>query len=143
MFLRLRFSITSDLPRAQLATSTRFRGFSDVLTTVFREHGFKGLYKGLSPTLAGVAPYAALKFATLDAFLLKMQRLTQACRRYEAMKVFLAERIGITEPTPLMRLASGTFAGMLAQTFIYPLVRRMLLSFNPEIKQTNKTPLSL
>ncbi len=42
-----------DLARAKLATSTQFSGMGQVLTTVYREHGFTGLYRGAS--FSGVA----------------------------------------------------------------------------------------
>ena len=35
-----------DLARAKLATSTQYRGMGHVLSSVYREHGFRGLYRG-------------------------------------------------------------------------------------------------
>ena len=36
------------------------------LTTILRSEGPLALYKGLIPTLVGIAPYAALNFASYD-----------------------------------------------------------------------------
>jgi solute carrier family 25 phosphate transporter 23/24/25/41 len=41
-------------------------GMTNALTTVVRTEGVVALYKGLLPTLIGIAPYAALNFATYD-----------------------------------------------------------------------------
>lgn len=38
----------------------------DAVTTMVRGEGLASLYKGLVPTLIGVAPYAAINFATYD-----------------------------------------------------------------------------
>ena len=36
------------------------------MSVIVRKEGFFALYKGLVPTLVGIAPYAALNFATYD-----------------------------------------------------------------------------
>jgi solute carrier family 25 phosphate transporter 23/24/25/41 len=41
-------------------------GMADGFMTVARTEGMVALYKGLVPTLVGIAPYAALNFATYD-----------------------------------------------------------------------------
>jgi solute carrier family 25 phosphate transporter 23/24/25/41 len=41
-------------------------GAVDAVTSMVRSEGLISLYKGLSPTLIGVAPYAAINFATYD-----------------------------------------------------------------------------
>lgn len=41
-------------------------GAVDALRTIVRTEGLTALYKGLLPTLVGVAPYAAINFATYD-----------------------------------------------------------------------------
>ena len=38
----------------------------NAFATVVRTEGAAALYKGLLPTLIGIAPYAALNFATYD-----------------------------------------------------------------------------
>ena len=39
---------------------------TNAFTTIVRTEGVVALYKGLLPTLVGIAPYAALNFATYD-----------------------------------------------------------------------------
>lgn len=41
-------------------------GMGNAFATVVRQEGPAALYKGLLPTLVGIAPYAALNFATYD-----------------------------------------------------------------------------
>jgi solute carrier family 25 phosphate transporter 23/24/25/41 len=41
-------------------------GAVDAATTMVRTEGVISLYKGLAPTLVGIAPYAAMNFATYD-----------------------------------------------------------------------------
>ena len=41
-------------------------GMADGFITVARTEGLLALYKGLIPTLVGIAPYAALNFASYD-----------------------------------------------------------------------------
>lgn len=38
----------------------------NAFTTMYRVEGVASLFKGLGPTLVGIAPYAALNFATYD-----------------------------------------------------------------------------
>lgn len=74
------------------------------------EGGFKGLYRGLVPTAAGVAPYVALNFACFESF-----------------KGMLTTEDG-RPPGTLMKLLVGGVAGSISQTCTYPfdvLRRRM------------------
>ena len=41
-------------------------GLGNALVTVVRTEGVGALYKGLAPTLVGIAPYAAINFASYD-----------------------------------------------------------------------------
>ena len=41
-------------------------GAVDVARTMVRSEGLVSLYKGLAPTLVGIAPYAAMNFACYD-----------------------------------------------------------------------------
>jgi solute carrier family 25 phosphate transporter 23/24/25/41 len=41
-------------------------GAVDAATSMVQTEGVLSLYKGLGPTLIGVAPYAAINFATYD-----------------------------------------------------------------------------
>lgn len=56
-----------DTVRLRLALPTsRYSGMTNAMVTITRTEGVLALYKGLSPTLIGIAPYAALNFACYD-----------------------------------------------------------------------------
>ena len=78
-------------------------------SSMYRTEGVASLFKGLGPTLVGVAPYAALNFATYD--LLKKQYYSAG---------------GAQSGTS--NLVLGGFAGTFAATLCYPLdtVRRRM-----------------
>lgn len=67
------------------------------------EGGFPALYRGIVPTVAGVAPYVGLNFM-----------IYESVRHY-----FTAE--GQQNPTAMGKLAAGAISGALAQTCTYPL----------------------
>lgn len=74
------------------------------------EGGIKGLYRGLVPTAAGVAPYVALNFACFESF-----------------KGMLTTEDG-KPPGTMLKLLVGGVAGSISQTCTYPfdvLRRRM------------------
>lgn len=52
--------------RLPCAPVTCLAGMADGFITVARTEGLMALYKGLLPTLIGIAPYAALNFASYD-----------------------------------------------------------------------------
>ncbi|OMO73708.1 Endoplasmic reticulum-adenine nucleotide transporter [Corchorus capsularis] len=85
-----------------------YSGITDVLTTVYKEGGIRGLYRGVGPTLTGILPYAGLKFYI-----------------YEKLKTHVPEQ---HQNSIVMRLSCGALAGLLGQTFTYPLdvVRRQM-----------------
>jgi solute carrier family 25 protein 42 len=101
-----------DLVRAQMAVTARDRYphvYSVVLQTA-REGGVTALWRGVTPTLLGVIPYAGTSFFT-----------------YETLKQHYQVTFS-TSPPPLPRLAFGAFAGLLGQNMSYPLdiVRRRM-----------------
>lgn len=81
-----------------------------------KEGGIKALYRGLSPTIAGIAPYVALNFTV-----------------YEGLKASL-----VAKQIPLdveNKLVCGGLAGAIAQTFTYPfdvIRRRMQVTYSPD-----------
>lgn len=79
------------------------------MTTVARTEGLAALYKGLLPTLLGIAPYAALNFALYDL----------------AKKQFYA---GGRPQGTVSNLLLGAATGTVAATVCYPLdtVRRRM-----------------
>jgi len=85
-----------------------YNGIKNVLESVYKEGGVRGLYRGIGPTLIGILPYAGLKFYI-----------------YEELKRHVPEE---QQKSILMRLSCGALAGLLGQTFTYPLdvVRRQM-----------------
>ncbi|KAI3692543.1 hypothetical protein L6452_32360 [Arctium lappa] len=86
----------------------RYSGIRNVLASVYREGGMRGLYRGVGPTLIGILPYAGLKFYI-----------------YEELKRHVSED---QQRSIMMRLSCGALAGLFGQTFTYPLdvVRRQM-----------------
>ncbi|KAM7255663.1 hypothetical protein ACFE04_008561 [Oxalis oulophora] len=85
-----------------------YRGLQDVFRSVYKENGVRGFYRGVGPTLVGIFPYAGLKFYL-----------------YEELKLRIPEEQRDSIP---MRLSCGASAGLVAQTFSYPLdvIRRQM-----------------
>ncbi|KAL1808837.1 hypothetical protein DCAR_0728361 [Daucus carota subsp. sativus] len=85
-----------------------YKGILDCFSKTYRGAGFRGLYRGVAPSLYGIFPYAGLKFYF-----------------YEEMKSRVPEehKKGI-----MVKLVCGSIAGLLGQTFTYPLdvVRRQM-----------------
>ena len=46
----------------------RYRGLSEVFRKIYRTEGLKTLYRGYSPTVLGVIPYAGTSFFTYETF---------------------------------------------------------------------------
>jgi solute carrier family 25 phosphate transporter 23/24/25/41 len=58
-----------DLVRSVLSvqtTTNEYRGIAHTLVTIARTDGLLGLYRGLTPTLLGIAPYIAINMTTFD-----------------------------------------------------------------------------
>ena len=85
----------------------------EAVGSIARERGVGALYSGVTATCMGVAPYAGLKFMS-----------------YEALKGVLGTFFGLEEAQlkAWQRVGSGMLAGLIAQTFVYPLdvVRRRM-----------------
>lgn len=74
-----------------------------VLTSMYKnEGGFLALYRGIIPTVAGVAPYVGLNFMVYEI----------------ARTQFTPE--GQTDPNAFGKLAAGAVSGAVAQTCTYP-----------------------
>uniref|UniRef100_A0A0C9QVJ7 TSA: Wollemia nobilis Ref_Wollemi_Transcript_5675_2092 transcribed RNA sequence n=1 Tax=Wollemia nobilis TaxID=56998 RepID=A0A0C9QVJ7_9CONI len=102
-----------------------YHGVTDVFKKVYREGGFRGLYRGVGPSLFGILPYAGLKFYV-----------------YEELKRHVpAEH----QKSVAMKLVCGALAGLLGQTFTYPLdvVRRQMQVQNIPVSQNHTTSLQL
>lgn len=102
-----------DMVRARMAVTPKemYSNILHVFVRISREEGLKTLYRGFTPTLLGVVPYAGLSFFT-----------------YESLKKLHAEHSGRTQPYTFERLAFGACAGLIGQSASYPLdvVRRRM-----------------
>lgn len=107
-----------------IAAEQVYKGISDCFSKTYREAGLRGLYRGVAPSLYGIFPYAGLKFYF-----------------YEEMKSHVPEE---HKKNILVKLACGSVAGLLGQTFTYPLdvvrrqmqVQRLLASTSGEMRGT-------
>ncbi|XP_073346781.1 mitochondrial coenzyme A transporter SLC25A42 [Pagrus major] len=102
-----------DMVRARMAVTPKemYSNILHVFVRISREEGLKTLYRGFTPTILGVVPYAGLSFFT-----------------YETLKNLHAERSGRPQPYSYERLAFGACAGLIGQSASYPLdvVRRRM-----------------
>jgi solute carrier family 25 phosphate transporter 23/24/25/41 len=99
-----------DTVRLRLALpNSGYSGMGHAFTTMVRTEGTISLYKGLVPTLVGIAPYAALNFASYD--LLKRKWYGDG-----------------KSQSAMANLGIGGAAGTLAATVCYPLdtIRRRM-----------------
>ncbi|KAL2501377.1 Mitochondrial substrate carrier family protein [Forsythia ovata] len=85
-----------------------YRGIWNCFSKIWQEAGIRGLYRGVAPSLYGIFPYAGLKFYF-----------------YEEMKSHVPEN---HKKDITVKLVCGSIAGLLGQTFTYPLdvVRRQM-----------------
>ncbi|GLC38991.1 hypothetical protein PLESTB_001774000 [Pleodorina starrii] len=89
----------------QAAQRSKYTGFGQALTTIVREEGVQGLWRGTVPGLLLTVPYTAVQFVAL-------QQVRQAAAAY-----------GFTAnpgAAPFLSLASGALAGAAATVASYP-----------------------
>ncbi|DBB02363.1 hypothetical protein WJX82_004300 [Trebouxia sp. C0006] len=104
-----------DLVRTRLAaqtTSTYYTGIWHALSTIVKDEGLFGLYRGLGATLTQVAPSLAINYCA-----------------YETLRSYwLTHEPGRQAPTVSMSLASGSVAGLVSSTATFPLdlIRRRM-----------------
>ncbi|CAG5896798.1 unnamed protein product [Menidia menidia] len=102
-----------DMVRARMAVTPKemYSNIMHVFVRISREEGLKTLYRGFTPTILGVVPYAGLSFFT-----------------YETLKKMHAEKSGRPQPYTYERMAFGACAGLIGQSASYPLdvVRRRM-----------------
>ncbi|XP_011003898.1 PREDICTED: mitochondrial substrate carrier family protein P-like [Populus euphratica] len=104
-----------------------YKGIRDCFSKTLKESGLRGLYRGVAPSLYGIFPYAGLKFYF-----------------YEEMKRHVPEE---HKKDIVVKMVCGSVAGLLGQTFTYPLdvvrrqmqVQRLSVSNNAELKGTMET----
>lgn len=110
-----------DLMRARLAVQTmhdvgaggapRFTSIMQAFRSMYAEHGALRFYRGMAPTLAGMAPYAGISFAT-----------------NETLKQAATDANDGVEPSSVVKFLCGGVAGLAGQGATYPLdvVRRRM-----------------
>ncbi|XP_016352171.1 mitochondrial coenzyme A transporter SLC25A42 isoform X1 [Sinocyclocheilus anshuiensis] len=102
-----------DMVRARMAVTPKemYSNILHVFVRISREEGLQTLYRGFTPTILGVMPYAGLSFFT-----------------YETLKKIHTEHTGRSHPFSYERLAFGACAGLIGQSASYPLdvVRRRM-----------------
>ena len=103
-----------DLVRTRLAAQRShvyYRGITHALSSIVKEEGFRGLYRGLGATLMQVAPSLAINYAAYET----------------TRSVWLAAK-NERAPSVGMSLACGSIAGLISSTATFPLdlVRRRL-----------------
>eukprot|EP00547_Thalassionema_nitzschioides_P007845 CAMPEP_0194209920 /NCGR_PEP_ID=MMETSP0156-20130528/7881_1 /TAXON_ID=33649 /ORGANISM="Thalassionema nitzschioides, Strain L26-B" /LENGTH=325 /DNA_ID=CAMNT_0038937179 /DNA_START=152 /DNA_END=1126 /DNA_ORIENTATION=- len=97
-----------DMARAQLAVlrnkkDQRNSGLSTILVKNYKERGFKGLYRGITPTILGILPYAGIAFT-----------LNEQSKRY-------IQNMTGRETTTIEKMQCGAISGLFAQSLTYPL----------------------
>lgn len=101
-----------DTIRLRLALPNHpYKGMVNAFSVVYRTEGVRALYKGLIPTLAGIAPYAACNFASYDV----------------AKKMYYGDGANIKQD-PMANLVIGGASGTFSATVCYPLdtIRRRM-----------------
>ncbi|KAL3802504.1 hypothetical protein HJC23_012523 [Cyclotella cryptica] len=90
----------SNLLKGQLRQK---KGLGYVLSNTFKQRGFTGLYRGITPTLLGILPYSGIAFTINEQ---AKRQITHICHR---------------EPTTMEKMLCGALSGLFAQTLAYPL----------------------
>ncbi|XP_061894673.1 mitochondrial coenzyme A transporter SLC25A42-like [Entelurus aequoreus] len=102
-----------DMVRARMAVTAKemYCNIMHVFMRISQEEGIKTLYRGFTPTILGVIPYAGITFFT-----------------YETLKKLHTEKTKRSQPYTVERLAFGACAGLIGQSASYPLdvVRRRM-----------------
>uniref|UniRef100_A0A672YY81 Solute carrier family 25 member 42 n=1 Tax=Sphaeramia orbicularis TaxID=375764 RepID=A0A672YY81_9TELE len=102
-----------DMVRARMAVTAKemYSNIMHVFVRISQDEGIKTLYRGFTPTILGVIPYAGITFFT-----------------YETLKKLHTEKTKRSQPYPVERLAFGACAGLIGQSASYPLdvVRRRM-----------------
>jgi solute carrier family 25 phosphate transporter 23/24/25/41 len=103
-----------DLVRCRLSAQhevKKYTGIINAFKVILKEEGFIGWYRGLVPSLIGIAPYVAINFTSFET----LKRVT--------IDYFEVKELGV-----ITKLTLGAIAGTISQTITYPLetVRRRM-----------------
>lgn len=125
------FTYPLDMVRARLAFQVKgelgYNGIIHTFKTIYtKEGGFRGYYRGLLPTIVGMAPYAGFSFFTFET--LKTTGLRHFPELLGKPSSDNPDVMVLKTPSSLL---CGGIAGAIAQTISYPLDvtrRRMQLA---------------
>ncbi|CAB4054561.1 SLC25A42 [Lepeophtheirus salmonis] len=124
-------SLTYPLDRARAVMAVtkvgEYKNLLDVFKRIINEEGVFALYRGFSPTILGIIPYAGTSFFIFES----LKKYWKNNNKEMGFK---------SDVTPLQRLFSGAIAGLLGQTASYPLdiVRRRMQTAKQMGIQCNK-----
>ncbi|XP_038148833.1 graves disease carrier protein [Cyprinodon tularosa] len=109
-----------DVVRARLAFQVKghhhYSGIVDVFHSIYRKEGASGFYRGLTPTLIGMAPYAGLSFFTFGTLKsLGLKNFPEQLGRPSS------DNPDVLVLKTHVNLLCGGAAGAFAQTVSYPL----------------------
>ncbi|XP_040571806.1 LOW QUALITY PROTEIN: mitochondrial coenzyme A transporter SLC25A42 [Lepeophtheirus salmonis] len=124
-------SLTYPLDRARAVMAVtkvgEYKNLLDIFKRIINEEGVFALYRGFSPTILGIIPYAGTSFFIFES----LKKYWKNNNKEMGFK---------SDVTPLQRLFSGAIAGLLGQTASYPLdiVRRRMQTAKQMGIQCNK-----
>lgn len=123
--VRTRLSIQSASFAALGETSIRkLPGMWATMVGMYKtEGGFLALYRGIIPTVAGVAPYVSIQspiFRLLEITSSDVYQVGLNFMTYEAVRKYVTPE-GDQNPSALRKLFAGAVSGAVAQTCTYPL----------------------
>lgn len=128
-----------DVVRARLAFQVtgfhRYTGIANAFHTIYlKEGGVRGFYRGLTPTLIGMAPYAGFSFFTFGTLKsLGLKHFPELLGRPSS------DNPDVLILKPQVNLLCGGVAGAVAQTISYPLdVARRRMQLGSALPDSDK-----
>lgn len=121
--VRTRLSIQSASFAAlgQRGADERLPGMFRTMILMYRnEGGIVALYRGIVPTVVGVAPYVSVIQNSIIVSWLTISKVGLNFMTYESVRKYLTPE-GDQNPNPFRKLLAGAISGAVAQTCTYPL----------------------
>ena len=120
---------TARLPNASAAATEASAGAAGAVSKAAPRIGIVNFYRGFSPTVLGMLPYAGMSFLTHDTVSDALRHPSVA--RYTTIPRAKHQQLPEGKPAPLRswaELVSGGIAGLVSQTTSYPLevIRRRM-----------------
>lgn len=101
--------------------SQRLPGMFTTMVMIYKsEGGMIALYRGIVPTVAGVAPYVGLASWVSCVSSANVDQVGLNFMTYESVRKYLTPE-GDKNPSPYRKLLAGAISGAVAQTCTYPL----------------------